>query len=55
MGNKKAKVMEYKAYYHILETFPEGLICFGSNEPGHPKGSCVNPKHPLAAKKQPKG
>jgi hypothetical protein len=49
MAKKKLKVFEYKRYYHNLFASTDGLICFGSNLPEHPEGSCVNPNHPLAA------
>lgn len=43
----KKEPLEYKVYYHTLLPTERGLRCLGSNEPNHPEGSCLNPKHPL--------
>jgi hypothetical protein len=53
MSNQE--ILEYKAYYHILVPFPDGLVCLGSNLPDHPKGSCLVNGHPLVSKSNPSG
>jgi hypothetical protein len=46
--DEKSK-LGYKSYYHALVPTSTGLECYGSNLPDHPKGSCLNPSHPLVA------